>query len=463
MSGFNFRESPNSIPIPYNIPKYYTRRVSTIPNDHAHVPNTVPPGRPSPILNTVHPLGYHAMTRHMTIGRRFELLAESGRLEPLQMLYERHRQELAPQDKASALDSACRAGHLECVKYLVEANIVSATSVLGNFETPLSAAVHGGHMHIVKYLVEECKVDPRYMDCTLVPIIGVATTYRRDDIAMYLISKRLVDPALPLRHHRRPLTFELAYLGWTAHLKELVEQEGLDVNEYVAREFLYSLVAIACYQNDATLLKYLVEEAKADVDLVPHGHAPPLHLAVENARNSAFLGYFLKIAKPEVDILDADGHTPLCRAVAKRNWDHVKALVSHGADPNHRCLCRPSKTIVESVAPRVDPQHSNADDHLNLLVYLVGDLHAYVTDCAITIAPDRAKAYLRQAQFEQAVHAFCLAERVVVSDSKDPSPSADSTATVSQVVVPAVTRSFFHARTFDRHLVWLIFSFLRPV
>ena len=57
-----------------------------------------------------------------------------------------------------AVRYACRAGHLEVVKYLVEK---CGSVVRANDDSPVRVASEGGHLGVVKYLVEKCEEDAR--------------------------------------------------------------------------------------------------------------------------------------------------------------------------------------------------------------------------------------------------------------------------------------------------------------
>ena len=82
------------------------------------------------------------------------------------LVTERHAP-LSEQDEESGLTplaAACKAGHMEVVKYLIEREGVDPEQAARDGTTPLHAAARGGHAEVVQYLIEEKRVNTDYKD-----------------------------------------------------------------------------------------------------------------------------------------------------------------------------------------------------------------------------------------------------------------------------------------------------------
>ena len=86
----------------------------------------------------------------------------SGDVAAVVNLVTERRAPTSEQDEESGLTplvAACKAGHIEVVKYLIERESVDPEQAARDGTTPLHAAARGGHVEMVKYLIEEKRVN----------------------------------------------------------------------------------------------------------------------------------------------------------------------------------------------------------------------------------------------------------------------------------------------------------------
>ena len=97
-----------------------------------------------------------------------------------------------------ALHCACKNGHLDCVKILVDeaGDLVDrqSSSPSSSGATPLHAAVFGGYLNVVKFLVEEKGTNPNPMAVDGTTPLHLACARNFPDIVRYFIIVKQLDP-----------------------------------------------------------------------------------------------------------------------------------------------------------------------------------------------------------------------------------------------------------------------------
>ena len=129
------------------------------------------------------------------------------------------------------LSLACRRGHLDVVKYLVNERSIDPLCELNDGLTPLHFACHKGHLEIVKFLVEEKGCNPMYNHGEYPTAYACACVGGHLDVVRYLTEERQCDPL------------------------------AKDVNGYPA----IVSAAVINKNNNIDILKYFVEERGCDL------------------------------------------------------------------------------------------------------------------------------------------------------------------------------------------------------
>lgn len=89
----------------------------------------------------------------------------------------------------------------------------------------------------------------------------------------------------------------------------------------------------AAFNGHLDVCKYLIAEAKADVNAINVTRQTPLFSAVHNGHRE-FAAYLLSEGKADVSIADLSGTTPIYATAAAGNLDMLKALVENSPDEN---------------------------------------------------------------------------------------------------------------------------------
>ncbi|KAK2761254.1 hypothetical protein FQN54_001776 [Arachnomyces sp. PD_36] len=217
----------------------------------------------------------------------------------------------------SALAAAAYSGQAEIVKFLVKEAGADPNLKLenGSHGTALVAAIAEGHLGIVKFLVKEANADP----------------------------KKLVSQG----YYTSPLGAAV-YKGHLEITKFLV-QEGADVNlrqmtgrnpVYVYRdEWRDSILAIAAGWDHLEIVKFLVLEANADVNMVLHGEQAGSAVTASmgiHSRSDDVFKFLVGEGKADPNLLLGGPYgNALIKAAYWGNVENVKYLVEKGnADVN---------------------------------------------------------------------------------------------------------------------------------
>jgi ankyrin repeat protein len=168
-----------------------------------------------------------------------------------------------------AIDVACLSGHLEVLKLLLTAGAKYDPQASNELEAFLSAAL-AGHLEVVKYLVEEAGADANRAGpggCT--PLICAADKGHTDVVA-YLLGRPGIDINAKADHGKAAL--DLACGSGRLDVVKLLVAAGARVDPQADE---VGALAAAALKGHLEVVKYLVEEARADASRVgPDGFTP---------------------------------------------------------------------------------------------------------------------------------------------------------------------------------------------
>ena len=182
-------------------------------------------------------------------------------------------------EQRSPLHEACRYGHLNIVKYLLENTDASAMATEKYaLSTPLHEACIGGHIAVVDYLLSQGKADLYYLDKSQKSALHKASAAGHVDLCRYLITHG--DQGLP-------------------------GTRMVDLKDKDARTPLHE----AAQAGHAKVVQFLVTEARARLHDQTITGDTPMHLACANDRVEVVK--FLLGSKARLDIRNLEGLTPL--------------------------------------------------------------------------------------------------------------------------------------------------------
>lgn len=195
------------------------------------------------------------------------LAAQEGSLPVLRYLIDEKHADLNAETKTgnSLLHYAAANGHLAIVEYLVDEKRMNIELTNDFSSTPLQAAVREGHLHVIKYLVEEKRANVNTRNKDGKCLLHLAVYSRNLNVIKYLAIDRgmfnLIEEVDNTNYWTPAL--EAASLGEVAVLKYLIEDLRADIEflDYKGRNLLH----IASMKGEFPIIKYLVEEKGFDV------------------------------------------------------------------------------------------------------------------------------------------------------------------------------------------------------
>ncbi|XP_007939737.1 espin-like protein [Orycteropus afer afer] len=291
--------------------------------------------------------------------------AKQGDLAALEQLLEDKALGPGPTDTLGAglVHHAARAGHLDCVKLLVQRARLPGNQRAYNGATPAHDAAATGHLAELCWLVREGGCGLQDQDASGVSPLHLAARFGHPTVVEWLLREGHVAAletlagALPLHH--------AAVSGDLTCLKLLVAAHRSGVNRRTRSGA--SPLYLACQEGHLHLTQFLVKDCGADVRLRALDGMSALHAAAARGHYSlvVWLVTFTDIGltsrdnegatalhfaargghTPIVDRLllmgapimrDSWGGTPLHDAAENGHLECCQTLVSHHVDPSHQ-------------------------------------------------------------------------------------------------------------------------------
>jgi ankyrin repeat protein len=205
-------------------------------------------------------------------------------------------------DRRSPLHEACRYGHLDVVKYLLESTDAAVTATEKySLSTPLHEACIGGHLAVVDYLVSEGKADLYYQDGEKQTALHKACAGGHVDLCRYLIAHgeqglpgtRMVDARD--KNERTPL-HEAAKGGHLDVVQFLVKEARARVHDQSITGD--TAMHYACVGDHVPVVKFLLD-CQARLDVANREGLTPVDTA--RLSNSAAILLCLDQWEPNID------------------------------------------------------------------------------------------------------------------------------------------------------------------
>jgi ankyrin repeat protein len=211
---------------------------------------------------------------------------------------------------------------LRFLRDMVE-SLVGATNNDG--KTLLHLAAGNESLDIVTLLIE-CGCDINQLSAD-----GITPLFDATKAGQTLIVQRFLDLGADVNRADTLVDTPLVIAAANDYLEiiDILLQAGADVNKPGVNGDTPLFISIYDGQLDGT--KKLLE-AGADLDVKTNDNWTPFHAAADNIEKINFL---LERAKdPELDAKAEDEQSVIYYAASWGNWDVVKVLLEHGADPN---------------------------------------------------------------------------------------------------------------------------------
>ncbi|XP_048244167.1 alpha-latrocrustotoxin-Lt1a-like [Haliotis rufescens] len=214
--------------------------------------------------------------------------------------------------KRMPIHCACRNGHLDVVKSLVDNHGVDVDSKDAESETPLSMAIYNGSLDIVRFLVESRANISGAMHFERTSPLHVAAKENQPEIVKYLISKGAMvnevnSYGCPPLHHATlhgdicvvrillEAGAKTEYLGGNTAFSTATKRENLDMMKLLSSFGAdpeeedcngYTPLELAIIYERSDIIRYLVVDLNVRTHRRRCGYSP-LHIAVEVGNDSA--------------------------------------------------------------------------------------------------------------------------------------------------------------------------------
>lgn len=248
----------------------------------------------------------------------------------------------------NALHYACKGGHLDVVKYLIEDRMMDPSCE--SEVPPILFAAHCGTLDVVRYLIEEKECDKNITGSILrwaaegnkVDTVDYLITNRSYNLlaseftpfhspsmkghlkmVKYFIEVQNMDPSLRDKGGYTPLHFA----AWVAPLelvKYLLEEKGCDV---MSRDNEGDTpLHWACLQGQLSTVKYLIHNRGCDPMVRGGGNTTPLHKACVFGQLGV-VRYLVRNRGCDVKALDENGETPFHIAATQCQLNTLQYLI----------------------------------------------------------------------------------------------------------------------------------------
>ena len=230
-------------------------------------------------------------------------------------------------DQTTALHLACSQGHEEVVKQLLEYNYTDPNISLRDGSTPLMTAIYFKYYKIVKLLLQSgAYVDPQTDKSRGQATAILLASADNDTQTMSLLLNNManvnVQDALGLT------ALQNVCLHGNEEMAQRLIGKGADPNLSTATGD--SPLHAAIVGNNANIVSLLVN-AGANPNATGYLKLTPLHL-VCYSKNLAILEVLLNTDETNTNVLDLEGHTPLCLAASQGLSKIVEMFLMAGAD-----------------------------------------------------------------------------------------------------------------------------------
>ena len=247
----------------------------------------------------------------------------------------------------SLLHYACRYGHIDIVKLLIDKygcdpNVVTKSD---QFESLLHYACQYGHTNIVMLLIKEYGCDPNAMTKSGESLLYYACRYGHTGIVVLLIDKYGCDPNVVTKSDQfESLLHYACQYGHTGIVMLLIKKYGCDPNAMTKSG--ESLLYYACRYGHTSIVMLLIKQYGCDPNAMTKSGESLLYYACRYGHTGIVM---LLIEKYDCDpnAVTKSGESLLHYACRYDHIDVVKLLIEKcGCDPNVHMVAKSNQTLL---------------------------------------------------------------------------------------------------------------------
>lgn len=218
---------------------------------------------------------------------------------------------------------ACKENKLSLAKLISEYPLDVNREL--NDINPLSIACKNGHEEIVKFLVEEKNADITWENKNGFSSIVVASLSNRANIVKYLMENKLEFL------NKKKIIFAF-FCACEKNNIETAEEFLKYKNRFISQKWLDKILKYICTADYYVKLANIIVDAGANINLKNEFGQTSLIIACEN--NLTYMTEFLINKQADLTTMDNNGRFPLLIAAHKNNVENVRKIIAAGANPN---------------------------------------------------------------------------------------------------------------------------------
>ncbi len=324
-----------------------------------------------------------------------------GHLQIVRVLIEQHRcsPKYVTDRGTSLLHVACTMGYLDIARYLAKEHHLDPNDRNQQGVTMLYSACYNGHLPIMKFLLGE-------MHCDL-KIACVTRSIPNGSEEHAACASPISDSDSESADEEESLLVTACSRGYLDIVMYLIHEQGFD--PHTLSKFDETLLHVACSNGHLEVARYLVEKQHCSVDCTDTSGCTPLHAACENGGPEASQVAQFLVTQDACDpnAQDNCGNTPLHVACCYGRLEVVMVLLAtERVDPS--CTTVDGKAPIEIARSKeiinelirggantenLKLEHLQVEDHLKSLVriFVVGHPSSGKTTLVQALHPEQCK------------------------------------------------------------------------
>ncbi|XP_076823769.1 ankyrin repeat domain-containing protein 17-like isoform X2 [Clavelina lepadiformis] len=276
-------------------------------------------------------------------------------------------QEHKTDEMHTALMEASMDGHVEVARLLLDSG-AQVNMPADSFESPLTLAACGGHVHLADLLIQRGAALEEVNDEGYTPLMEAAREGHEEMVALLLAKGANVNAKT---EETQETALTLACCGGFLECGELLVRAGADIETGCSTPLME-----AAQEGQLDLVKFLIQQG-ANVNATTTSGDSALSYACEHGHTD--VADHLLAAGADLEHETEGGRTPLMKAARAGHLCTVQFLISRGADVNRitknnehsvlslACVCGHLSVVELLLCQGADPTHKLKDGSTMLL------------------------------------------------------------------------------------------------